>query len=66
MINLQIRRREGESPEVKIRRFFREVQQSGILSEVKDRKEFSKAPSRRLRRKTAIRKAFIKKVKRGY
>jgi ribosomal protein S21 len=63
---LQTRRRDGESPEVKIRKFFREVQQSGILSEVKGRKEFTKDTSRRLRRKTAVRKAFIKKIKRGY
>ncbi|MFA6423461.1 MAG: 30S ribosomal protein S21 [Patescibacteria group bacterium] len=63
---MQTRRRDGESPEVKIRKFFREVQQSGILSEVKGRKEFTKDTSRRLRRKTAVRKAFIKKIKRGY
>ncbi len=52
--------------DVILRRFFREVQQSRILSEVKRRRYNVKDPSRKLRRRSAIRKAISKKVKRGW
>ncbi len=57
-------RREGF--EVMLRRFFREVQQSGILSEVKKRRFREKAFSRNKRREIATRKAIRRRVKRGY
>lgn len=52
--------------EVVLRRFFREVQQSRILSEVKKRRYRDKDVSRQIRRKAAIRKAARKRVRRGY
>jgi small subunit ribosomal protein S21 len=57
-------RREGF--ETLLRRFFRDVQQSGILSEVKKRRYFSKDISRRAKREIASRKAARKRMKRGY
>lgn len=57
-------RREGF--EVMLRRFFREVQQSGILSEVKRRRFHEKPFSRSKRRAIAIRKAARRRLKRGY
>lgn len=58
----------GRKPsfDVILRRFFREVQQSRILSEVKGRRYNFKDVSRKLRRRSAIRKAAAKKAKRGY
>ncbi|MCA9388712.1 30S ribosomal protein S21 [Candidatus Berkelbacteria bacterium] len=52
--------------DVILRRFFREVQQSRILSEVKKRRYHFKDPSRKMRRESARRKAARKRVKRGY
>lgn len=63
------RRREGprrEGFEVLLRRFFREVQQSGILSEVKKRRYRNTEISRIKRRQIATRKAARRRVKRGY
>ena len=57
-------RREGF--ESILRRFFRDVQQSGILSEVKKRRYFSKDISRRTKREIATRKAVRKRIRRGY
>lgn len=60
-------RRDGNIPlEVLLRRFFREVQQSKILSEMKKRRYHSKDVSRTEKREVARRKARIKKIKRGY
>lgn len=52
--------------EVALRRFFREVQQSRILSEAKRRRYFSKDISREQKREIARRKTYVKKLKRGY
>jgi ribosomal protein S21 len=60
------RRERREGFESILRRFFRDVQQSGILSEVKKRRYFSKDISRTAKRGIAIRKAARKRVKRGY
>jgi len=57
-------RREGF--EVMLRRFFREVQQSGILSEVKKRRFHEKPLSRGKKREIATRKAARRRWKRGY
>ncbi len=60
------RRERKEGFESLLRRFFRDVQQSGILSEVKKRRYFSKDISRRAKREIATRKAARKRMKRGY
>jgi len=52
--------------EVLVRRFFREVQQSRILSEAKKRRFHSKDITRKEKREIARHKARIKKIKRGY
>ena len=60
--------REGrsESFDVMLRRFFRDVQQSGILTEIKKRKYHAKEISRDKRRVSARRKAEVRRIKRGY
>lgn len=58
--------RKGEPFEVMIRRFFRDVQQSGILTEIKKRRFREKGLSREILRASARRKAARKKIKRGY
>lgn len=63
---LEPRRRDQESFEAVLRRFFREVQQSGILTEAKRRRFFEKDTSRKLKRTIAQRKAERKKLSRGY
>ena len=63
---MEIKRREKEGFEVLLRRFFREIQQSGILSEAKKRRFFVKEPSRVKIRQSALRKARRKRIKRGY
>ncbi|PIT97521.1 30S ribosomal protein S21 [Candidatus Berkelbacteria bacterium CG10_big_fil_rev_8_21_14_0_10_41_12] len=50
------RKTTSAKPEVVIRKFFREVQQSGLLTDVKKRKYHEKKPSRLKRRETAQRK----------
>lgn len=52
--------------EVLLRRFFREVQQSRILSEAKKRRFYSKDITRKEKREIARHKTMIKKIKRGY
>lgn len=60
------RRERKEGFESLLRRFFRDVQQSGILTEAKKRRYFSKDISRRAKREIASRKAARKRAKRGY
>lgn len=60
------RRRRPESFEVMLRKFNREIQQIGLLTEVKKRKYYTKDISRRLRRQIAKVKAQRRKEKRGY
>lgn len=61
------RRGGGKEPfEVILRRFNREVMQSGLMTEVKKRRFREKDLSRVLRRKIAVVKAARRKVKRGY
>lgn len=56
----------SESPDVTIRRFFREVQLSGILTEAKKRRYREKEPSRQKKRDAAKRKAVRNEFKRGW
>lgn len=52
--------------EVMLRKFFRDVQQSGILTEIKKRRFRERELSREQIRESARRKAARKKIKRGY
>ncbi len=45
--------REGAPVEVVLRRFFRDVQQSDIMTEIKRRKYYEKSPTRSARRRAA-------------
>lgn len=58
--------RSGEPFEVMLRRFFRDVQQSGVLTEIKKRRFHDKDLSRERIREAARRKAYRRKIKRGY
>lgn len=62
----EVKRREHEGFEVLLRRFLREVQQSGILTDAKKRRYFEKDQSRRLKRLVARRKSERRRIKRGY
>ncbi len=60
-------RKKGKEPfEVLLRRFNREIQSSGVLTDVKKRRYNFKDVSRQLKRVSATRKAERKLVKRGY
>jgi ribosomal protein S21 len=52
--------------EVVLRRFFRDVQQSDIMTEIKRRRFFEKAPTRNARRRAAQGKMSRRRLKRGY
>jgi ribosomal protein S21 len=56
----------SENPDVKIRKFFREVQLSGILTEAKKRRYREKEVSRVKRRNSARRKAVKNARRRGW
>src|SRR3989344_7191031 len=55
-----------ESYEVTLRKFFRDVQQNELLTEVKRRRYFEKDLSRKLKRSIAKRKAERKRALRGW
>ncbi len=59
-------KRKVESFDVMLRRFFRDVQQSGVLTEIKKRRYKEKKLSRDRVREIARRKSIRKKAKRGY
>ena len=59
-------KKKSESFDVMLRRFFRDVQQSGVLTEIKKRRYQEKKLSRTRLREIARRKAARKKIKRGY
>lgn len=63
---IEVRRKGEEKFDVLLRRFNREVQQSGILTVAKTRRFFEKEINRSQKRKSAIRKNVIRKLKRGY
>jgi len=64
----EVTQREGGSGsvEVMLRRFFREIQQSEIMTEIKARRHFEKKPSRNRRRQSAQEKETRRRTKRGY
>lgn len=63
---MEDKRQGKDSSEAILRRFFRSVQQSGILTEAKKRRFFEKDISRKKVREIARRKAANRKIKRGY
>jgi len=54
------------SSEVVLRRFFRDIQQSQLMTEIKQRRYFEKSPSRNQRRVNAQSRAIRRREKRGY
>lgn len=56
----------SEPYEVMLRRFFRDIQQSGLLTEIKKRRFREKSVSREKIRESARRKMIRKRIKRGY
>ena len=63
---IEVKRKNEERFDVMLRRFNREVQQSGILSVAKEKRYFQKDDNRRKIRESAIRKRHIQSLKRGY
>ncbi|HOE74588.1 MAG TPA: 30S ribosomal protein S21 [bacterium] len=63
---IRLEKRKVESFDVMLRRFFRDVQQSGVLTEIKKRRYKEKKLSRDRVREIARRKSIRKKAKRGY
>jgi len=63
---MEDRRSGHESFDSILRRFSREVQQSGLLSEIKKRRFREKELSRTKTREIARRKAARKRARRGY
>lgn len=63
---IEVKRKGEEKFEILLRRFNREVQQSGILTIAKNKRFFEKEINRSQRRKSSIRKNVIRKLKRGY
>lgn len=63
---IEVKRKNDERLEVLVRRFNREVQQSGVMTVAKKKRYFEKEQNRNLRRVSAIRKAKINTFKRGY
>ena len=66
MVLIEVRKKDHERFETLVRRFNREVQQSGTHSIIKKKRYFAEEPSRDQRRVSAIRKAERKAAKRGY
>ncbi len=62
----ELERREAPSVEVQLRRFFRDIQQSDLMTEIKRRRYFEKKPSRNARRSAAHGKEIRRREKRGY
>jgi ribosomal protein S21 len=63
---IEVKRKGEEKFDVMLRRFNREVQQSGVLTIAKTKRYFETEINRSQRRKSAIRKNIIRKMKRGY
>lgn len=63
---VKVEKKGDERPEVLVRRFNREVQQSGILTVAKKNRYFEKDLNRNMRREGAIRRSSIATLKRGY
>lgn len=63
---IEVKRKGEEKFDVMLRRFNREVQQSGTLTIAKNKRFREKELNRDAKRKSAIRKNIIRKLRRGY
>ena len=63
---MKIERRPRETNQQLIRRFSREILMDGLLLRFKDKQFFVKEPSRRMKRKKAVRSAEIAKKYQEY
>lgn len=63
---IEVKKKGSERFESMLRRFNREVQQSGILTLSKKNRFFEKDPNRSLRRASAVRKSARRRIKQGY
>jgi len=63
---IEIKRKGEERPEILVRRFNREIQQSGVLTLAKKKRYFEKELNRNAKRKSAVRRSVILSSKRGY
>lgn len=67
MINLiEVKKKGNERFESMLRRFNREILQSGILTIAKSARFFEKEPNRGARRNSAIRRNALRKIRQGY
>lgn len=62
-MNIEAERRNNEPFERLFRRFNRKIQESGVLTNAKEKRFFSRGPNRRLRREGAIRREAIRKTR---
>ena len=58
--------REGESFEQALRRFKKQVEKSGVLSELKKREHYEKPSVRRKKKSLSARKRVLKKMKKTW
>jgi ribosomal protein S21 len=63
---IEVKRKGEERIDILVRRFNREVQQSGVLTVAKGRRFFEKDLNRGMKRKLAVRRSEINKLKRGW
>jgi ribosomal protein S21 len=63
---IEVKRKGEERADVLVRRFNREIQQSGILTLAKKKRYFEKELNRNAKRRSAVRRAAILSSKRGY
>ena len=63
---IEVKRKGNERFESLLRRFNREIQQSGILTIAKKNRYFEKEPNRGERRISAMRKIQRRRIKQGY
>ena len=63
---IEVKKKGEEKFDVMLRRFNREVQQSGILTVAKTKRYHEKELNRGERRKSAVRKNVINRLRRGY
>ena len=66
IVLIEVKKKGDEKFEIMLRRFNREVQQSGVLTVAKAKRYHEKDINRSERRKSAIRKNVINKLRRGY
>jgi len=62
-LKIEASKRENEPFERLFRRFNRKIQESGVLTDAKEKRFFSRTQNRNLRRKSAIRRETIRKAR---